>query len=89
MEGMEARPMAAPDMPQDAALMEDVTRRLHEACERVTHHRQEAERWERIARACGAAVNQLETHSPWLELSPGDVMAAHQPQSAVRGPVPG
>ena len=66
------------ELPSDTALMEEVSRRLHEACERTTYHRVEAERWERIARACAASVQQLEAHSPVQELAPGMLMEGPQ-----------
>lgn len=75
---------------REATPDEDVARfvneRVAEAAERVNFHRRETERWERIGRACGAAVVQLEMSVPMSETTPGDFIGAASPQKAMPHP---
>lgn len=56
----------------DEALAEQLTAQLHEAAERVTFHRCELERWERVGRAAAVALSELQAHSPVAKQAPED-----------------
>lgn len=63
------------EQPRDAMLSEQMAGQAKEAAERVTFHRVELERWERIGRAAAAASNHLNACAPVASQSPEDFYA--------------
>lgn len=70
------------DVPHDAVMRDAAERDLHEAAERATFHAREAERWQRIGRAAGAALVQLDSHAPIREFSAEEFVAQSSPDRA-------
>lgn len=88
MAHVEGSAYAGSTMPQDAPLDESLAQaaseQVQQAAERVTFHRVEMERWERIGRASALALNALQAHSPVVQQDPDgfldDQKAAQSPQ---------
>lgn len=68
--------------PRDKSLAQQMHAEVSEAAERVTFHRGELERWNRVGRAAGAAVLALENSEPIGQTTPDDFLGKGVPQPA-------
>lgn len=57
-------------VPRDDEMAKGMHSAVSEAAERVTFHRIELERWERIGRASQAALNHLQSAMPVAQMTP-------------------
>lgn len=61
---------ASDSVPRDDELAKGMHSAVSEAAERVTFHRVELERWDRIGRAAQAALNHLQSAAPVAQMTP-------------------
>lgn len=66
----EARDMPDRETPRDELVRESMEHTIQEAAERATFHRVEAERWERVGRAAGAALKAINDPAPIQQVTP-------------------
>lgn len=64
---------------RDLEMREGLSHTLRDAAERATFHRFEAERWERVGRAAGAALVQLDSHTPVAEVTAEELVERARP----------
>lgn len=69
---------AGSNEPVDSSLAQQMHGLVSEAAERVTFHRCELERWERVGRAATRAINELQATDPVAQQAPEGFLAHEQ-----------